>query len=247
MTAGNGVIVNLPGGQFRKQWVTAKVEEPVGSRANAAVVLVDQAVSTSRELLCVLRADDSLVMQDLQRTKNFLTDEEKVEVTEAKLPYQRPAGADAPKYLKISERGDQVYLAWADGNLLRFDCRDLSAPVLAEKVDVVPENGVSLTCLEFMNGRNTLIAGDSAGGVRGWFWTKPPNAPNPDGIVMRMAHELPRHRAAVTACTSSTRTRLFATSDAAGGIHVAQMTTEKLIAEATTPGGAPIRRLDMPP
>src|SRR5262249_15002964 len=150
----------------------------------------------ARELLCVLRADGSLVMEDVQKTKNLLTDEEKVEITESKLPYRKPPDGAAPKFLRISERGDQVYLARADGALQRFDCRDPAARLLAESTDLVPEAGVTLTCLEFMNGRNTLIAGDSAGGVRGWFWTKPPDTTNPDGIVMKMAHELPRHAAA---------------------------------------------------
>jgi phosphate transport system permease protein len=241
------VIVRLPDGQFRRQAVTARIDEPVVTGSKAAVRLLDQAVSEGRELFCVLRADDSLVMEEIVRRKNLLTDEEKVDVAEAKLPYRKREGAGEPLFLRISERGDQVYLAWADGHLARFDCRNLEKPVLSEELDLVPESSVTLTCLGFMNGRTTLIAGDSAGNVRGWFGTKPPDTPNPDGIVMRMAHEFPPHAAAVTACSTSTRTRLFVTGDAGGGVRVAQMTTEKIIAEASVPGAAPVLSVRIAP
>ena len=186
-------------------------------------------------------------MEEIVRTKNFLTDEEKVEVTEAKLPYRKRGDGSEPKFLRISERGDQVYLAWADGHLARFDCRNFDKAVLAEEIDLVVDPGATLTCLEFMNGRSTLIAGDSQGGVRGWFGTKPPDAPTPDGIVMRMAHEFPPHQAAVTACAPSTRTRLFATGDAKGRVRVAQMTTEKIIAEAAAPAALPVVSIQLAP
>jgi phosphate transport system permease protein len=247
MTREGGVLVRLPSGQVRKQWISAQLQEAVASKAATSVMLLDLSVTPSREILCVLRADDTLVLQEITRTRNLLTDEEKVEVAEAKLPYARRADGAQPSFLKISERGDQVYLAWADGHLLRYDCRDLAAPILAETLDVVPAIGVGLTSLEFMNGRNTLVVGDSAGGVNGWFWTKPPNTANPDGIVMKLAHELPRHAAAVTASATSTRTRLFASADAAGGVRVAQMTTEKIIAEARLSERTPIRCLELAP
>ena len=53
----------------------------------------------------------------------------------------------------------------------------------------------------------------------------------PDGIVLRAAHEFAGQGAPVTAAAASTRTRLFVTGDARGRIQVAQMTTEKVVAE----------------
>jgi phosphate transport system permease protein len=226
------VLVKLGDGQVRRHWVESRVGDAIASKSTAPVVLLDQAVSEVRELTCVLRADDTLVMEEILRTLNLLTEEATLEVVEAKLPYRKRDDGAAPRFLRVTERGDVVYVAWADGILHRFDCRDLAKPVLAEVVDLIPASSASLTLLEFMNGRSTLVAGDSAGGVRGWFSTKPPDTPNPDGIVMRMAHEFPPHAAAITAFAPSTRTRLFATADAAGNVRVAHMTTEKIVAEA---------------
>jgi phosphate transport system permease protein len=247
LTIEGGVAVRLPDGEIRRQAVHVAMAEPVASTGGSPVALLDQSLAGSREILCVLRMDGTLSLEEVTRTTNLLTEEDTVEVTRASLPFRARPDAGDPRFLRISERGDLVYVAWADGVVQRFDCRDLAKPVLAEVTDLVPDPSASLTCLEFMNGRSTLIAGDSAGGVRGAFAIKPDQAPSPDGIVLQVAHEFAPHRAAVTAAAPSTRTRLFATADDGGGIRVSQMTTAGVISESRLPGSAAARLVRVAP
>jgi phosphate transport system permease protein len=245
VTVEETVFVRLPDGQVRRHGVTASLGPPVAATSKSPVVLLDQSMMPAREMLCVLRGDGSLLIEELTRTTNLLTGEEAVEVAAASLPYE-PRGSGPPAFLRITERGDGVYLAWADGFVARYDCRDLAKPALAEIKDIVPDPALTLTSFEFLNGRTTLIAGDSGGGVHGWFPTKPVDAPNPDGIVFERVHSF-GGTAAVTAAATSTRSRLFVTGDARGNVTVRQMTTGATLASAPTFPNVPIDLIQVGP
>jgi hypothetical protein len=89
-----------------------------------------------------------------------------------------------PVRLLVSGLGDNVYVAWEDGRLERYDSRDITRPVLAEVVDLTPEPDTRLTSLDFLIGKTSLVVGDDRGRVSTWFRVKPEGAETVDGAVL---------------------------------------------------------------
>ena len=82
------------------------------------------------------------------------------------------------------------YLIWEDGHLLRFDSRDEGNILLAEEIDLT-EGPEKLTAATMLLGRATLICGDSAGRLHGWFAVRPEQASTADGYALVRAKTLP--------------------------------------------------------
>src|SRR4029077_17857094 len=119
------------------------------------------------------------------------------DLTGAPLPLPKST-AGPPDYVLISELGDSVFVAWRHVHRVRLDTLNVELPRLMEEIDLVPEAGHSLTCLQFLLGRNTLVAGDSLGRVRAWFLKEAHDEGRladeiipPDGRVLVAAHEFP--------------------------------------------------------
>jgi phosphate transport system permease protein len=158
-----------------------------------------------------------------------------------------PEGRGAPKWLLVSDLGVDLYAAWEDGHLLRFNIRDVAEPTPAEEVDLVPEPDRTLTVLSFLIRNTTLLAGDSAGAIRAWFPHQDPKN-DVDGRSLAAAHEFRHGTAAVRTLAASPRTRMFAAGFANGRARLYYVTSEKRLAELT-PGSTeePIAHLVIAP
>ncbi|MEM9701146.1 MAG: ABC transporter permease subunit, partial [Planctomycetota bacterium] len=127
-----------------------------------------------------------------------------------------------------------------DGAAVRFNTRNVKKPKFEETLQLVAE-GRTLTALEWVVGRGTLLAGDDAGAVTGWF----PSRGEASGGARSLtpAKNYPAGPAAVTAIGPSSVERLAAIAHADGTVRVVQTTVENVVGETTVsaPGsGGPV-------
>ena len=148
-----------------------------------------------------------------------------------------PAGP--PAFVRIGDRAADVTAAWPDGTAVRFNTRNKLKPTFSDAVRLVPE-GRTLTALEWVVGRGTLLAGDDAGGLTGWF---PARTDGSGGGARSLtaAKRYPAGPAAVAAVRGSGVARLAAVGYADGTVRVIQTTTEAVVGET----GLPAAPLDL--
>lgn len=247
---GEGLVERTPGGQLRVQELSIELAEPERIGANetgSGVILIDASSLPGGPVFVALTEDGELSIHGVHETENMLTGETTRSMSNGRLPYTASAHAELPRHLRLFGGGDGVVLAWRDGVALRFDTRDFDAAAEAEVVDFVPEPAAQLTALEFSLGKRTLIAGDSLGGVRGWFRTKPAGALTRDGVTLVAAHELASGTTAVTAIGASPASRTFAVAHADGTTRLCFMTSEKELGTARPSRTEPVTALAIAP
>lgn len=242
-----GVIERTPEGQLRIQAISIQFETPLRlSASGAAIELLDLSTMPGGPVLCALDASGELTINSVRTTQNLLTGEETTTLASGRLPFQRQR-ADAPAHLMLFGSGDNVLLVWKDGASVRFDARDFDAPREAERVDLVPEPEGVLAALEFMTGKRTLIAGDSRGGLRAWFRTKPPGAGTADGATLICGQVLASGDAAVSAIAPSPSSHTFAVGFANGEIALHYMASPHRLGLTRVRSGESIQRLALAP
>jgi len=229
---GSGLVERTPEGQLRLQELLVTLDEPVRSGSESPVLLLSHADGESRTVFTVLKADGSLHREDVTRRTNLLTGKVTLKVKEVALPLQPRLGHGAPSFLLQSDLADSICVAWDDGYTQRFDVRDVSAPKLAETLQLLPGSDRKLTALTQMLGSTTLVAGDSGGGVAGWFLARPADNERAGELRLVRAHELPERPFSVTSLAVSARNRQFAAGYADGAVRVLHMTSERVLAEA---------------
>lgn len=238
---GASIVERLGEDQYRRLSLRVEVQAPVRVAAGGAgVALVDQAHPPSGPVLATLSTDGELLLSAVRKQTNLLTGEDVLRVSSCELP-ALPAKDEPPIELAVFGGGDQLIVVWPDGEAARYDARDFDAPTLAERVDLLAEPGATVTAIEFLLGRRTLIVGDSGGGLAGWFRAQPADAGTLDGIRLQAAHRIEAQpgSGAVVALAPSARTRTFAAAFESGESRLYSMTTETLLGRATGHGRRP--------
>ncbi|HKI34767.1 MAG TPA: ABC transporter permease subunit [Gemmataceae bacterium] len=243
-----GVLTRTSEGQLRAQGIKVEFEEPIKPLEPVAVHRIDQSVRPTGPVISLLTADGKLRTTSVSTREDLLTGEIVKELTGGELALPARPGAGLPKYLLVSGVGDNVFLAWEDGHLVRVSTQDLEEPKVVEEVELLEKrSGLKLTALQFLIGKATLLVGDSSGRVRTWYRIKPADARTGDKSVLTAAHEFPGRGAAVTALAVSARDRLFAAGYADGGVGLYYATSEKHLADLMTERGQEVRTLALAP
>lgn len=175
-----GLIEKIPSGQLRTLALDVKLEEPVPTFEGTAITHLDAARSANSMIFAALGADGRLIIESVRARKNIMTGKVVFSKEIGNLPYDASARGK-PAFLRLSGLGDNVFVAWEDGTLTRYDTRDYAKASVTEELDLTPEPGARLTALEFLIGKSTLVSGDSLGNVRGWFRVKPQIVATLDG------------------------------------------------------------------
>jgi phosphate transport system permease protein len=235
--------------KFTRTGAETVLDEPllVGNK-DVAVARLDYKVSDRREVVTVLKDDGELYWDEVTRRENIMTGKVTTKLTKHQLPFKPPADKrDLPLHLLQNAQGDQVYLAWRDGTVQRYDLRQIESPVIAETSDFTPEPGVELTSLQFMFGDQSIIAGDANGGVTAWFRVQRPDAGTQDGYQLVPAHQLRPHSAPVISADMSTRDKTLVTGTADGSIWVRHMTSHQVLGQLAVPGNKPVAHVHLTP
>ncbi|TWT39041.1 ABC transporter permease subunit [Blastopirellula retiformator] len=258
-----GVIELTSQGQYRLQLLTTNAMEPL-QVSDKAILLLDHvpepggggnAVSLSKEdrKYVAYSADGKLRYGIVAEEEDFLTGDvtlnnETIELDIADIQGERP------NFLLQTARGNDVFLAWKSGQMVRLvrqNAEDGSGFVLSpvEKVDLLPDTDAELTVCDFILGRETVFVGDSDGGASGWFLVRTAETDDPqlqerktgDGFTLVRVHELesaPGEK--IVSMRASERSRMLAVGYESGRFRVYQMTTELLVLDRHLPGDVPV-------
>lgn len=142
-----------------------------------------------------------------------------------------------PKFIRMSGLGAYVYCLWEDGTARRYLTRDTNAPRLIDTLDLVPEDGATITSVEMLEGRTTLLVGDSLGQVAAWFPVNPPQSADVQETLLMCGHEWQLGQSPITQLTATARNRTILTVDAAGKAHLLYATNERVLAELPQAAG----------
>lgn len=243
---GHGLVERTPEGQYRHRELVVEIGEriPLGE---GRIELIDQTVRSSGPLIAALDSSGTLHVAKISTRRNLLTGETTTRLARGSAPMPERPGSGAPIRLLVTGLGDNVLLAWRDGLARRYDISDISAPVLAEEIDLTPDPGSELTALAFLNGRSSFIAGDDRGRIDIWFRVRPSAAQTSDGTVLTRAESLPPGTSAVTAIAPSSRSRLLAVGHRDGAVRLLHATSRRQILEIPGGGGDPVLDLAIGP
>ncbi|MFN4204773.1 MAG: ABC transporter permease subunit [Agrobacterium albertimagni] len=235
-TDGRQVFTALPANQARQVSVATSTSDPQEVSPGAAIVAIDYRVggTVERPTRAFVTVDDKGVARlSLAETKvNLLSRKETTELTTSTLP-ALPAGT-VVKAVLMTEKADQVYIAEKSGRIYRYDTRDMTAPKLAETVNVLPQ-GVDLTAFSFLIGEQSLVIAASDGSVDVYFRLQQAGARSTDGYTLVRAHRLEKQGAAIVAMDVSKRSKMFVTADAKGEVWVRHSTTEQTLLRLRPP------------
>ncbi len=226
---GGGILERTPEDQFRLEKLSVDLGEPL-RLADRPILLLDRTDGPSGPILVALDRDGMLQLRSVRERRNLLTGEVTRQLSGGRLDLADACDGAPPAYLRLTGLGDNVFVAWTDGRLLRLDTRDIAAPHLEEELDLVEDELASLTSLGFQLGRSSLVSGDSRGRLRVWFRVRDENALAGDGTHLVLARELPAAGAAVTALAPSARTRMLAAGYADGSVRLFHVTSRRLLA-----------------
>ncbi len=221
-----GMVVKTPKDQYRLQELSVDIKDPIKAVKPSGVVLVDQSKTTTGTVNVVLTADRKLRLNKIVEKVNEFTDEITYTVSGVDLPYEEPAGKGRPMRLYMSAVGDQIYLFWKDGHLIRIHAPEKTPPTVAEACNVLENPSLYVTDVRCLIGKGTMLVGDSSGRVRAWFY-----APTDEGGGVVTGHEFAGAGAAVAAIAVSDRSRSAAVAYADGKIRLFFVTSERLMAE----------------
>ena len=241
----DGIVQRTPQGQFRTQTVTAELTATF-EIAQAAIDRLDH-VSVGDSTGDLGGPGPVLVAHAADGTLHYVITKRNP-VTEAwqldeHIPLPLAGQAEGgPLKVLISGRGDNVFVVYPSGELIRFDARDTTQIRIAESTHVA-RGDVPLTACAFVLGRETLLCGDAQGRLDAWFRVRQSESETSDGQTLTHVHELPRGPAGVTSLGISQRSRLITAGFENGVARIYQVTTEKLIAEAPAREASPISQV----
>ncbi|MCI0684840.1 MAG: ABC transporter permease subunit [Gemmataceae bacterium] len=243
----NGVVIRTPQGKFRRVELALTIKEPAKGRSPSPVLRIDQSETTTGVVVAILSAAGELRLNTVREQTNLLTGETVLKLSGMDLPYQEPAGKGPPVALLVSAVGDQLYVFWKDGLMMRFDARDAAAPRVAETLQLLEGSHLSITAVQALIGKGTFLVGDSSGRVRAWFECNAGDPDTTDGAKMVCGHEFAGAGSPVTALAVSDRTRIGLAGCEDGSVRVIQVTSDRLMLDLAAPGKDPVKALALAP
>jgi len=252
----HGLISRTSEGQWRGRKIKVELEEPIkppespqgegGVRREGAIQLIDLSMRPEGPVVSLLTADGKLRTNSVSKHENLLTGEITKELSGGEMVLPSRSGKGPPDYLLLSGAGDNVYLIWKDGHLLRVSTQDLENPRVVEETELLGD-GTTVTAVQFQIGKTTLLVGDSSGRVRAWFRVKPEDAVTGDGALLVTGHQLPGPPVSVISLATSGRSRMMAAGYADGRVRLYYVTSEKFLAETWTEQDQPVQGLVLAP
>ncbi len=224
---GDCIFVHTRPGQFRRHTLRAEARPPL-KIGDEPVRLVAHTLRNDGSVVAAL-AGDTLTLNTVTEIRNFLTGEATPQAQRTDVPYPVTREHGMPLYLFLSRLGDQMYMAWEDGYLRRYDTRDRTKPVLAEETRLVDGAETRLTVMGMLLGRTTLFTGDSSGRLRCWFNVR--DEKSPDGLRFLPTREFSEFDHPIRAAAAAPRARLLAAGDETGRVRLFQVTAVAQIAE----------------
>jgi phosphate transport system permease protein len=244
-SVGDRIFLRNPGGQFARLEFVAEFPGEPSQSLSAPVVDIDMALLSDGPLVAALDADGRVRVESVSSRRNLLTDE--IIMSTSGTTIEPDAPAERPRFVRVSELGDQLFLIGASGAASRHSIRSVEEPERMESFDVTAGAG-DVVAVERIYGGNALAVADAAGAIRILFATRGSNKPAADGLAMVVAKIFPTG-GSVTALAASPRSRLLAVAEATGSVRLVQTTTGSTVLETDRrqPLAGPIRQVVIAP
>ncbi len=240
---GESMIVRSDNDQYARLTMRCELGEPTRS-LETPIVDVDVTRLAGGPLVAALDERGRVRIETVTTRRNLLTDAVVSTATGATI---EPEKDFEPRFVRVSELGDQLFLFAANGTGRRIVVRDIEKPQRMEEF-TADATGGRITAVERLFGGASFAVAAADGGIRVLSTSRAPDAKATDGLAVvstkTFASDAPA--AAVTSIAASPRSRLFAVADERGGVRLLQATTEAEVAQvqAMAPGalpGAPAR------
>jgi len=245
------VVERAAENQFRRHQLAVDLQQPVNI-SPAAIELIDVAWRSTSAVVGSYAADGKIRLSVLKPLRVPQAQQPAFKTHTLELPPPAAGHRHKPLALFVSGVADNLFVAWQDGTLLRYDLQSLLKPRIAEEIDLLSQPGEQLTAVDMLVGKATLVAGDSSGNVHGWFRVNKTDA-SEDGDVpaaasrMVAAHLLEGPGAAVTSLAPSPRSRVLAVGYSDGSGRLFYVTNDALLAAPLAPHEQPLSRLALYP
>jgi phosphate transport system permease protein len=235
---GESALIRGPGGQCARVTMRTELGEPTRS-LDTRIVDVDATRLSGGPLVAALDEQGRVRVETVTTRRNLLTD---AVVSTATGSTIEPERGFKPRFVRVSDLGDQLFLFAANGTGRRIVIRDIEKPQPMEEF-TVDVGGGPVTVVERLFGGASFAIAAADGRIRVLCTSRAPEAKAADGlaVVATKIFATDGPAAAVTSIAASPRSRLFAVADELGGVRLLQMTTEATVAQvrATAPGALP--------
>jgi len=227
-----GVLERTRENQFRLQIVSVDINEPAELEPGASIERVDISMKLASPVIAAVSSSGTLHIKEISSRYNMMTGQTIVELFGGS--FSIPSGKDKlPQFVRLAGLGDNVFLAWTDGQLIRIDARRADNMAVMEEVNLLTHDQGEITLIEFLVGKTSLVVGDDQGNVSVWFRVKPENAQTVDGAKLIRAHELEPIPGKVSAFSASGLSRQIAVADDRGTIHLYYITNRRTLGRLT--------------
>jgi len=224
---GVGYSTVLEDGRVRRVTVEESFGGPLTLKGGeGAVVLVDYQVDTTgKTVLVALREDLTVVVSSVRTIRPLGGGAAKTRLKETSFELN---GDEVPVGLKVSADGGQVFVVYRDGGVDRFakEKRDF---VFRERVEVLEAGEVAV--VEMVLGGQTILIGDTLGGVQSWHVALDEQDRFGDGRFLVRSHKFGRmgEGVGVVELTPSGRDRTVGILYSDGVVVLRHLTSEKTV------------------
>lgn len=227
------IIERVDEGQVRVTTPQVELPDPAPVEAGEGPVRLIDAFSDDRSEFVVVVRESGPASYSFVRTIRPLGGG-KPRVRLSSYPFEIAERGAPPDGVFVSGDGQHVFVLWDDGTCQRYAAHDVRNAVisLAETVDVT--DGRSVGDAVMLIGAQTLVVGDDAGYVSGWFPAPDPLAPTPDRHRLVRGHKFRGPGGPITTLATSWRDRSVLIGDATGGLVIRHMASEKLVIGTST-------------
>jgi phosphate transport system permease protein len=228
VTYEDGVMELTPEKQFRLQTVAIEINDPAVLEEGASIERVDISLKLESPVIAAVSSTRTLHLKEIDSRYNMLTGKTIIELFGGSLQLDMNE-TELPEYVRLSGLGDNVFLGWPDGRLIRVDTRRADYMSVMEHVNLLVDGTGEVTLVEFLVGKTSLVVGDDQGNVSVWFRIKPEDAETVDGAKLVRAHELEPIPGKVSAFTASRLSRQIAVADDRGNINLYYVTNRQTL------------------
>lgn len=223
-----GVMELTPEKQYRLQTISVTLEESAFLNEGVAINRVDISLKNNSPVVAAVDAGGMLHLKEISTRRNMLTGKTVIDLYGGSLQLDDVA-ADPPTYIRLAGLGDNLFLLWKDGRLVRVDTRLADEMQVVESLNVLADGATKVTVADFLVGKTSLVIGDDAGNVSVWFRIKPEDATTADGSILVRAHDLENMPGGAFELAVSSLSRQIAVADTLGNIQLYYVTNRRTL------------------
>ncbi|MGJ8635774.1 MAG: ABC transporter permease subunit [Phycisphaerales bacterium] len=194
------------------------------------VVLVDYQIDpTGKTVLAALRADGTVVVSSVRTIRPLGGGAARTRLKQTSFEL---GGDEDPVGVKVTADGDQVFAVYRDGGMDRY-AREKSGFVFRERVEMLGD-GLTVAVVEMVLGGQTVLIGDTDGGVQSWHVALDERDQFGDGRFLVRSHKFGRSGVGVVDMTPSGRDRTVGVLYEDGVVELRHLTSEKTVIRIET-------------